>query len=248
MNHIETDNATDYNTLRDNDDLRAKLKASEQRVEEYRYKLKYGSDTLVKEQIIAAETRASEAEAACVRMVEEKKQEIAKIRNEVLKSAQDMLKAGNPRTTPLPEELYGLAETGLKNLQSYDPEQYFELVQTLPEYVKLEAQLKTSDDNFEKQHRKNQLEILKLKVEGKNEAQSPEGPILPAVEALEDLAIELYDASDEMRSNSTLANQKKTLVSRLSGFTVYRAQLEALTLHSVLEVFANYIFLRRPGR
>lgn len=192
-------------------------------MEEYRYKLKYGADTLVKEQIIAAETRASEAEAECLRMAKEKKQEIAKIRNEVLKSAQDMLKSGNPRTAPLPEELYGIAETGLRNLQSYDPEQYFELVQTLPEYVKLEAQLKTSDDNFEKQHRKNQLEILKLKVEGKCEAQSPEGPILPAVEALEDLAIELYDASDEMRSNSTLANQKKTLVSRLSGFTVYRA-------------------------
>lgn len=181
------------------DKLSARLEASEKKKDEYRAKYKHGLNEMAEKKTVKAKSRESDAEQQIKQLKQKHKEDIIAIRKELINAAKE---AVGPIATASssPEHLFGNAETALKKLKSYDPEQYYDLVKAQSIYSQLAAK----------------LEATKAAQMLARSSPRPDAATTACAQALSDLELDLVNAADDMRTNSTLTNQKKTLVSQTS--------------------------------
>lgn len=217
------------------DELNDKLEASEQKVEQYRSKYKHGLSDMVEKKTAAAEQRVSDAEHKIKQIKQKHKEDIIGIRKELVEAAKDGMGQAAQNTTSSPERAYDTAETALKKLKKMDPELYYELVTSQHCYEKIAAKLEEARVTIDRAPTGLQL------------AQSPDEATSECARALKTLETDLVDAAEDMRSNSTLSNQKKTLVSLTRGKSGVRSHLEAC-IHHIYALFCTNIPFPNRGR
>lgn len=166
----------------------------------------------------AAEERAAAAEAQAKVEVQQAKakakQDVVNIRAELVAAAKEAIVAAKGNDSFNYDQD---AKTVLKKLKAKDPNEFFELIKAQPEYVKLAKQLEIAHQAADKQHAKHEETIFNLKIKRQVEDQDSDGSMSEYVDALMELRTELFDAASDMRTNSGLTNQKKTLVSQKLG-------------------------------
>lgn len=182
------------------DKLTARLEASEKKTDEYRSKYKHGLTEMHEKKIAASDQRVSDAEKQVAMLKQKHKEDIIAIRKELISAAKEMVAPIVKSSPATPDLLYGNAETALKKLKEYDPEQFYDLIKSQPVYVQLAGK----------------LEVAKAAQQDSELEISPGKATSACAAALEQLETDLVNAAEDMRTNSTLTNQKKTLVSSIS--------------------------------
>lgn len=219
---------------REIDDLSAQLAASEKSESKWRLKYKNGVSELVEKKIASAEKRVSEAEEKLKQMKAKAKEDVVAIRAELVAAATEAVVA-NPQSTRSPDHFFKEADGALKKLRLQNPNRYSELVKAQPDFVQLATQLKPTDPTM----RQPKSEDV---VQSREVSSVPVGDaVLSTKQALKALEIDLVNASEDMRTNSTLANQKKTLVSCITCHMVCERVSRPIPNIPLVENRAKYL-------
>lgn len=193
--------------------LREELEASEKKVDAYREKYKHEMNHLVEKKILSADKRVLEAEEKLKRAVKKSKEDIIAIRAELVAAASEAVATSPQTNTGSPKTVYIEAESALKKLKTQNPKRYTDLIKIQPEYVKLAAQMDVPNAAAGKQKRKRGGDNGSDNDQSFS-AQSAGGATPSVAQAIKTLKSDLEYAAGDMRTNSSLANQRLTLVSR----------------------------------
>lgn len=176
-------------------------------VEKWRRKYKHDLKDMVEQKTAAAEKRVTQAEDQLKKIKKQAKEDVVAIRAELISAATEAVTAKNPHSNQSPQQLFTEAEIVLKRLRNQSPKRYSELMKDQPDFGLLAARSMATGHAMQQRSIGEDVNSRDVSVS------MPGNAVAVTKEALRTLEMDLMSASEDMRTNSTLANQKKTLVS-----------------------------------